>query len=292
MQTALTKLVGCRYPIIAGPMFLVSDETLTAAVCKTGATAAMPSLNWRTPELFREAVKKTKKLASNAPFGVNLIVNKANSRLDEDLQICVDEKVSYVITSLGNPKTVIEKMHSIGSKVFCDVTNLEYAKKVQGLGADAVIAVSSGAGGHAGSLSPLVLIPYLKKNISLPIIAAGGIACGTQIAAALVLGAEGVQLGTRFIASEEAKVSQDYKNAILKASPEDIILTTKISGTPAAVINTPQLEKALETASWNNVWSAGQSAGLIDKTLPVAQIIEKLVKDYSTCLKPSSSGEK
>ena len=285
MQTALTKLIGCSYPIIAGPMFLVSDETLTAAVCKTGATAAMPSLNWRTPELFREAVQKTKTLAGGAPFGVNLIVNKANSRLDEDLQVCVDEKVPYVITSLGNPKTVIEKMHSIGSKVFCDVTTLEYAKKVVALDADAVIAVSSGAGGHAGGLSPLVLIPYLKRNISIPIIAAGGIACGEQMAAALVLGAEGVQLGTRFIASDEAKVSLDYKNAILKAAPEDIILTTKISGTPAAVINTPQLEKALEKASWKDVWSAGQSAGLIEKVLPVAQIVEELMRDCNTHFK-------
>jgi nitronate monooxygenase len=284
MQTALTKLVGCRYPIIAGPMFLVSDETLTAAVCKTGATAALPSLNWRTPELFREAIQKTKKLSEGAPFGVNLIVNKANPRLKEDLDICVEENISFVITSLGNPKTVIEKMHSIGSKVFCDVTTLEYAQKVENLGADAVIAVSSGAGGHAGGLSPFVLIPYLKKNISLPIIAAGGIACGEQMAAALVLGAAGVQLGTRFIASEEAKVSLEYKNAILKAVPEDIILTTKISGTPAAVINTPQLENSLETASWKNVWSAGQSVGLIENILPVSKIVEDLIRNYKKTL--------
>ena len=285
METSLTKLIGCRYPIIAGPMFLVSDEMLTVSVCKTGATAAMPSLNWRTPELFRAAVQKTKALAGGAPFGVNLIVNKANPRLEDDLEICVQEKVPYVITSLGNPKNVIEKMHSIGSKVFCDVTTLEYAKKVESLGADAVIAVSSGAGGHAGGLSPLVLIPYLKRNISLPIIAAGGIACGEQMAAALVLGAEGVQLGTRFIASDEAKVSIDYKNAILKAAPEDIILTTKISGTPAAVINTPQLEKALENASWKDVWSAGQSAGLIEKVLPVAKIVEELMRECQTHFK-------
>jgi len=279
METALTKLLGCRYPIIAGPMFLVSDETLTAAVCKTGATAAMPSLNWRNAELFRAAIQKTKTLAEGAPFGVNLIVNKANPRIEEDLEICVEEKVPFIITSLGNPKNVIEKMHTVGSKVFCDVTTLEYAKKVEALGADAVIAVSSGAGGHAGSISPLVLIPYLKRNISIPIITAGGIACGEQMAAALILGAEGVQLGTRFIASQEAQVSTDYKKAILNAVPEDIIMTTKISGTPAAVIKTPQLEKAIENSSWKDVWSAGQSAGLIEEILPVSEIVEKLIRE-------------
>lgn len=279
METALTKLLGCRYPIIAGPMFLVSEETLTAAVCKTGATAAMPSLNWRNAELFRAAIQKTKTLAGGAPFGVNLIVNKANPRIEEDLEICVEEKVPFIITSLGNPKNVIEKMHTVGSKVFCDVTTLEYAKKVEALGADAVIAVSSGAGGHAGSISPLVLIPYLKRNISIPIIAAGGIACGEQMAAALVLGAEGVQLGTRFIASQEAQVSIEYKKAILNAAPEDIIMTTKISGTPAAVIKTPQLEKAIESSSWKDVWSAGQSAGLIEDILPVSEIVEKLIRE-------------
>jgi nitronate monooxygenase len=279
METALTKLVGCRYPIIAGPMFLVSDETLTAAVCKTGATAAIPSLNWRNPDLFRAAVQKIRKLAGDAPFGVNLIVNKVNPRLEEDLKICVEEKVPFIITSLGNPKIVIEKMHAIGSKVFCDVTTLEYAKKVEALGADAVIAVSSGAGGHAGSISPIVLIPYLKRNISIPIIAAGGISCGEQMAAALILGAEGVQLGTRFIASQEAQVSTEYKKAILNAAPEDIIMTTKISGTPAAVIKTPQLEKALEKSSWKDVWSAGQSAGLINEVMPVSEIVEGLIRD-------------
>jgi nitronate monooxygenase len=212
-------------------------------------------------------------------------------------------------------------MHEVGCKVFCDVTNLEYAKKVEGLGADGVIAVSAGAGGHAGPISPLVLLPYLKRHIKIPVIAAGGIATGEQIAAALILGAEGVQIGTRFIASTEAKVSQSYKDAITNSDPEDIVMTLKISGTPAAVIKTPYIEKigldlnpleklmykypqtkkymtiarhylgtkALEQAAgkttWKEVWSAGQGVGLIDDVIPAAEIVARLVDEYYTASK-------
>lgn len=315
ISTALTDLLGCSYPIIAGPMFLISDPELVSNVSNAGAVGAMPSLNWRTPELFREAVQDVKK-RTGKPFGVNLIVNLANKRQYPDLDICAEEKVPLVITSLGNPKEVIKRMHEVGGKVFCDVTNLEYAKKVQDLGADGVIAVSAGAGGHAGPISPLVLLPYLRKNLTIPVIAAGGIATGEQIAAALMLGAAGVQLGTRFIACTEAKVDAAYKQAILNAQPEDIVLTKKISGTPAAVINTPyvkkvglelnaiesflhhnpstkkymklvrsyigakMLEKAAAVPTWKEVWSAGQSVGLIDEILPAAEIVQKLVREY------------
>lgn len=316
LDTDLTRLLGCRYPIIAGPMFLVSDVDLVVAVSEAGGIGAMPSLNWRSPEEFREAVRQVKARTNN-PFGVNLIVNKANPRVAKDLEICVEEKVPLVITSLGSPQEVIQRMHAVGGKVFCDVTTLQYALKVQNLGADGVIAVSAGAGGHAGPISPMVLIPYLKENLKIPVIAAGGIATGRQLAAALVLGASGVQIGTRFIASKEAKVDSAYKNAILKSNPEDIVLTEKISGTPAAVINTPYiekqgltlnpiermllknpqtkkfmkmarvylgsklLEKAAAQPTWKEVWSAGQGVGLIRDIRPAAEIVEDLVREAS-----------
>jgi nitronate monooxygenase len=247
---------------------------------------------------------------------VNLIVNKSNPRQGGDLEICAEEGVPLVITSLGNPKEVIRRMHEAGGKVFCDVTNLEYAKKVEGLGADGVIAVSAGAGGHAGPTSPLVLIPHLKKHLKIPVVAAGGIATGAQIAACLLLGASAVQIGTRFIASEEAKVDEAYKRAILKAEPEDIVLTKRISGTPAAVIRTPYVEKlgldlnpleeflmknnltkkytkmarslwgahllkrAAQNTTWKEVWSAGQGVGLIEDVLPAAEILQRLMREY------------
>ncbi len=323
LPTALTRMLGVSYPIIAGPMFLVSDENLVSSVVKAGALAAMPSLNWRTPEAFRAAVREVKSRLGGAPFGVNLIVNKASPRASVDLEICAEEKVPFVITSLGSPKEVIRRMHEVGSRVFCDVTTFEYAQKVQDLGADAVIAVSSGAGGHAGPISPLVLIPYLKRRLKIPVIAAGGIATGEQIAAALLLGADGVQLGTRFIATTEARVSQGYKDAIVAAKPEDIVMTLRISGTPAAVIRTPYIDqvglelnpiekfllknpwtrkyakmarmlagsKALEKAAeasgkttWKEVWSAGQSSGLIEDVLPASEVVEKLMRECHEAL--------
>jgi nitronate monooxygenase len=275
----------------------------------------MPSLNWRTTEQFREAVR-TIKSRTTRPFAVNLIVNQANTRQTPDLAVCAEEKVPLVITSLGSPKETIRQMHAVGCKVFCDVTTLDYAKKVEDLGADGVIAVSQGAGGHAGPISPMVLVPYLKRHLSIPVVAAGGIATGEQMAAALILGAEAVQIGTRFIASREAKVEAGYKKAIVDSDPEDIVMTLKISGTPAAVINTPYiqkvgldlnpvekllykypqtkkymkmaryylgqkaLEKAAGTTTWKEVWSAGQGVGLIDDILPASEIVHRLVEEY------------
>jgi nitronate monooxygenase len=315
ISSPFTKLIGCRLPIIAGPMFLVSDENLVVAVSEGGGVGGMPSLNWRKAEDFQQAVRNVKNRTSN-PFAINLIVNKSNLRMLADLEICAEEKVPLLITSLGNPKEVIKTMHQVGGKVFCDVTNLEYAKKVQDLGADGVIAVSAGAGGHAGPTSPLVLLPYLKKHLQIPIVAAGGIATGTQMAACFLLGASAVQVGTRFIASKEAKVDKAYKEAILKSEPEDIVLTQKISGTPASVIKTPfvekmglhlnpiesylmkndltkkytkmarslwgafLLQKAAKSTTWKEVWSAGQGVGLIDEILSVEEILEEFTEEF------------
>jgi nitronate monooxygenase len=322
LNTSFTALIGCQYPIIAGPMFLVSDERLVAAVSNAGGVGGMPSLNWRTTGEFRAAVRRVKELTKK-PFAVNLIVNKSNFRAEADLQVCAEEGVPLVITSLGSPKETIRAMHMVGAKVFCDVTTLSYAKKVEDLGADGLIAVSAGAGGHAGPTSPLVLLPYLRKHSKLPIVAAGGIATGEQLAACLLLGASAVQIGTRFIASVEAKVDEAYKQAILKAEPEDIVMTKKISGTPAAVIKTKYIEKvglelnpiesylmkhdltkkytkmarslfgayllkkAAQSTTWKEVWSAGQGVGLIEEILPAADIVQNLVRECRASKVPS-----
>jgi nitronate monooxygenase len=315
IETDFTRMMGIKYPIIAGPMFLVSDEDLTAAVGNAGAIGGMPSLNWRTTDQFRQAIRNLK-AKSQAPFGVNLIVNKANPRQGPDLEVCVEERVPLIVTSLGNPQETIRRMHEVGGKVLCDVTDLKYALKVQDMGADGVVAVSQGAGGHAGPTSPLVLIPYLKRHLKIPVIAAGGISNGQQVAAALMLGASAVQVGTRFIATHEAKVDASYKNAIIKATPDDILMTKKISGTPVAVIKTPYtvkmgtelnfieswlhsnpktkkymkmlrsyigseaLRRAIVTPTWKEVWSAGQGVGLIDEVLPAAEVVSRMVREY------------
>jgi len=313
--TAFTELLACEYPIIAGPMFLVSNEDLVSSVSNAGGVGGTPSLNWRTTAEFGEALKKIK-AKTTKPYAVNLIVNKINPRVEADLDMCVREEVPLVITSLGNPKRVIERVHSYGGKVFCDVTDLKYALKVQDLGCDGVIAVSAGAGGHAGPTSPLVFIPYLKTKLKISVVAAGGIATGRQILAALVLGADAVQIGTRFIASTEAGVGDDYKRAVMTSEPDDIVLTRRISGTPASVINTPYikkegldlnpiekillknettkkymkiirtligqkaLEKAAHQTTWKTVWSAGQGVGLIRDILPCQEIVDRLMLEY------------
>ncbi len=315
IPTAFTEMMNIQLPIIAAPMFLVSNEDMVVEASEHGAIGTFPALNYRPIEKYREALQnirgRTKK-----PIGVNIIVNKSNTRQGEDLKWALEAGVDLFITSLGNPKDVIREAHKNGARVICDVTNLEFAMKVQDLGADGVIAVSQGAGGHAGPISPLVLIPWLKSRLKIPVIAAGGIAHGSGLAACLALGADAVSVGTRFIASREAGVDQAYKDAVVNATAEDIVMTSRISGTPAAVIRTPyidklgtdlpwivrelkenklskrfvvplihymgmkSLEEAASKPTWKTVWSAGQSVGLVDEILSVKEILQKMMNEY------------
>jgi nitronate monooxygenase len=315
IPTRITKMFDVQYPLIAAPMFLVSNDDIVVETCEAGGLGCFPALNYRPIEKYIEAMKNIR-ARTKKPFGVNIIVNKSNARQHQDLKYALEGGVNFFITSLGNPKEVIAEAHKNGAKVFCDVTNLQFALKVQELGADGVIAVAAGAGGHAGPLSPFALIPWLKSQLEIPVIAAGAIANGESMAAALCLGADAVSVGTRFIASKEAKVEEAYKQAIVRATPEDIVMTTKISGTPAAVIRTPYIEKsgtelnwalqilkdhpmtkkwatllihylgmrALENAAgsmtWKSVWSAGQSVGAVNEILSCREIVEKMVAEF------------
>lgn len=301
-------------------MFLVSNVDMVVSISEAGGVGTFPALNFRPKDNYLTALKTIKKRTSK-PIGVNIIVNQSNRRQTDDLRGALDHGVELIITSLGNPREVIKAAHQNGTKVFCDVTNLEHALKVEDLGADGLIAVSAGAGGHAGPISPLVLIPWLKSRIKIPLIAAGGVANGTTLAACLALGASGVSIGTRFIASTEAQVDPQYKKAILESTPEDIVLTSRISGTPAAVINTPFIQKqglsltpwlqllksqswskkwitslihalgmnALETAAtqptWKQVWSAGQSVGLVNDIKSCQEIIHQIINEYQKAVK-------
>ena len=319
IQTSFTEMMKIQYPIIGAPMFLVSNADMVVAISEAGGIGTMPSLNFRPEEKYTEVLKEIKS-RTKKPIGVNIIVNKSNTRAASDLKASLDHGVELFITSLGSPKEVIAEAHKNGAKVICDVVNLEHAKKVQDLGADGVIAVSTGAGGHAGPISPIVLVSWLQKKLEIPVIAAGGIADGATMASMITLGASAVSVGTRFIASKEARIEQAYKDAIVNSTPEDIVMTTRISGTPAAVIRTPYIDKigldlpwylkilknqkmtkkyivplihfmgskALEEAatgpSWKTVWSAGQSVGLIEDILSCSEIMEKLVREYEECL--------
>ena len=238
-----------EYPVIAAPMFLISNTKMTIAALNSGISGAFPALNYRTDAELRTAIE-TIKAASTKSFGINLIVNKSNPKYRKQLETLVDVKVPYIITSLGNPLEVIEKCKPLGIKVFCDVTDLKYAQKVEQLGADAVIAVNNRAGGHCGPTDPKTLITILKENCGLPIISAGGIGTGKDLAQVLEWGAAGASIGTIFIACEESDVSPEYKQAMIDYGEKDIVLTTKLSGSHLTVINTPYVQTIGTKANW------------------------------------------
>lgn len=309
----LFEALGAQYPILMAPMFLVTNTQMMVAALKSGITAAVPALNYRTDSALREAIGEIRR-QTDKPFGVNLIVNKSNIKYRQQLKTCAELRVGFIITSLGNPKETIELCKPLGIKVFCDVVDLLYAKKVADLGADAVIAVSSLAGGHSGNLKPEELVPMLKKQLPIPVISAGGIATSADLEQALGLGADGVSVGTAFIASVEAGVSEEYKQALVEYSAKDIILTKIISGTPLTVINTPYMqslgnnpsllnklmyknkflkkyikmliafrgmktiEHAASKATYKTVWVAGPSIEHIHKIRPVSEIVASLTK--------------
>lgn len=287
-DTAITRMLGIRYPLIGAPMFLISNVEMVVAIGEAGGMGAFPALNYRTSEQFRAAVREIKARTS-APLGVNLIL-LGNERLEADLAICFEEEVPVIITSLGNPAPVIRAAHARGIKVFCDVTNLKHALKCQAAGADAVVAVASGAGGHAGAISPFVLVPYLQRSLDIPVIAAGGISDGCGMAAALALGASAAYLGTRFIASTESPAPEAYKAMILEASPEDIEYTPEVSGHPANFLKSSLATlrangegadgKSLRPSAWKEVWSAGHGVGLIDEVKGCGEIVRTLMAEY------------
>lgn len=313
LQTAFTRQFHVCAPIIAAPMFLVSTTKLVTAVGNAGGVGTFPALNYRPVAEFKKAVQEIKK-RTNAPFGVNLIVQKSNRFQKEQLDVCLEEKVPLLITSLGSPKEVIKLAHQVGIKVYCDVVNLEHAQKVADCGADGLIAVGSGAGGHAGDISAFALIPYLVRKTKLPVVAAGSIVDGAGMAAAFSLGASAIYMGTRFIASVEAEVDEAYKQTIIQARCEDIINTDRVDGFPGNFILTPALKKlgleksvieeiasksqkikrwiALSRAarslfgspkskvSYKTIYSAGQGVGLIDRIKTVHEIIEDTLADY------------
>ncbi len=310
MKTALTEMLGIDLPIIMAPMFLVTNTEMIVSAAESGIAGCIPALNFRTIEDLEAGIKEIKSRTSR-PFGVNLIVNKSNVLAKKQLHKCLDLGVSFFITSLGSPEEVIRESKKHGIRVFCDVIEETYAKKVEDLGADGVIAVNSGAGGHRGHLPASILVPALKSTCRIPVISAGGVGTGAGILSVLALGADGLSIGSPFIATTEAGVTSEYKQACIDYGAEDIVVTTKLSGTPCTVINTPYvkkigtdqnfvegllnkhkhlkkyakmvtyykgmklLEKAAFSASYKTVWCAGSSIEFTEKIEPVRAIIER-----------------
>jgi len=311
-KLALSNLLHIKHPIIIAPMFLVSNEEMIISGTENGVAAAIPALNYRSTELLREGLKRMKAKAKG-PVGINLIVNASNIYVEEQLKICIEEGIDFFITSLGSPKKVIEAAQGKNIKVFCDVTDVEYAKKVEALGADAVIAVNNRAGGHAGRIDAKTLIKNIKGAISIPVISAGGVGTKKEMDELIAAGADGFSIGSVFIASNEAGVSPEYKQACVDYGEKDIVMTSKLSGTPCTVINTPyvneigtkqswlerflnknkrlkkwvkaltfyrgmkSLEKAAFSATYKTVWCAGPSIEHVKSIRSVKEIIDNLV---------------
>lgn len=241
--------MGIDKPFIMAPMFLVSNTDMIKAGLDSGVTGAIPALNYRTDAELRNAIAELKK-HSNKPFGINLIVNKSNPKYKSQLSTIVEVGVDFIITSLGSPEETIKQAKPKGIKVFCDVVDLKYAKKVEALGADAIIAVNNKAGGHAGPTDRDVLIKELIANVNIPVISAGGVSDNQSFQTSLDAGAAAVSVGTVFIASEEAGVSNEYKQACVDYGAKDIVMTSRMSGSPMTVINTPYVQKIGTKASF------------------------------------------
>ncbi|MDK2772509.1 MAG: nitronate monooxygenase [Flavobacterium sp.] len=313
-KSSLQELLQIKHPILMAPMFLVSNTKMVIEGMKHGIAGCIPALNYRTLEELQVAINELKAAkVDGGSFGFNLIVNKSNVKYKEQLRMLCDAQVDFIVTSLGSPEETIKEAHKAGVKVLCDVTDLAYAKKVESLGADAIIAVNNQAGGHRGDIDPESLIKLLNENTSIPVISAGGVSTKADVDKMLSYGAVGVSVGSPFIASLESGVSQEYKQACVDYGAKDIVMTERISGTPCTVINTPYVqkvgtkqpwierilnknkslkkwvkmfrfyigmkatEKAATEVTYKTVWVAGPSIENTKEILPVKDIIGKMV---------------
>ncbi len=295
-------------PLIASPLFIISNPDLVIAQCKAGVIGSFPALNARPAEVLEEwLIKITSELdAYNqanpdkpaAPFAVNQIVHGSNDRLQHDVELCVKYKVPIIITSLGARPELNEAVHSYGGITLHDIINNKFAHKAIEKGADGLIAVAAGAGGHAGTLSPFALIQEIRQWFDGPLILSGSIASGGAILAAQAMGADMGYVGSAFIATEEANADQAYKQMIVDSCADDIIYTNLVTGVHGNYLK-PSFVKAgldpdnLPTSdpskmnfgsdrkkAWKDLWGSGQGIGAIDKVLPAAELVARFKKEY------------
>jgi len=285
LETPLSRRLGLRYPFVAAPMFLISNKEMIVAAAEAGILGCMPSLNARTAEQLREDLTWIRSRTDRA-FGINLTIGLTPpERVAADMALCLEYEVPVILTSYGNPTKLVQEAHAHKRIVFHDVIGLAHGKKAAAAGVDGIIAVSAGAGGHAGRTSPFALIPWLKAELGVPIIAAGCISDGRQVVASLALGAELCYLGTRFIASTECGAVDAYKQRVVAATPDDLVYTDAVSGTPANFFAdtipkgmTP--EASPEGAKrWKDIWSAGQGVAQIHAVQSISDIVEALARE-------------
>lgn len=297
-----------RLPVIVSPMFLVSGTKIVIESCKNGIIGTFPSLNGRTKEDFERMLIEVTTTLKNwetenntkaAPFGVNIIVNKTNPRVMDDLALCKKYDVPLIITSLGAVKEVVDFVHGYGGLVFHDVIKKRHAEKAIEAGVDGIIAVCAGAGGHAGTANPFALVAEIRQFWSGTLVLAGSISTGQDIAAAQIIGADFAYMGTRFIGTKESLASENYKEMLIASSIEDIVYTSAVSGVNANFL-LPSIQKAdislnqkteedfsdLHGAkAWKDVWSAGQGTTTIEKVSSVKELTDTIYAEYKSAFK-------
>ena len=282
IETEFTGMLGIDYPIIGAPMFLISYEELVIAVAKAGGLGALPLPNFRTLDDLKTTLGKIRK-ATDKPIGVN-IHTSGKFEWKDQLALCLDAGVKFFITALGDPRLILDDVHANGGKVFADVASLKQGLKARDKGVDGLIAVASGAGGHCGTVPTHILVPYLKSKTGLPVIAAGGISTGAQMAAAMAVGACAVVVGTRLVATTESRAVPDYKKAVVAAGPGDIVCTARITDNPASWLaeSIKDFDERPEVGSkrWRDFWSAGQSVAQVEEIKSASEVVREMVTDY------------
>ncbi|CAN7552995.1 nitronate monooxygenase family protein [Pararhizobium sp. LjRoot235] len=299
-----------RLPVFAAPLFIISHPALTIAQCKAGVVGSFPALNARPEAQLDEWLAEiTEELAAHnarnpgkpaAPFAVNQIVHKSNKRLEHDLMLCVKYKVPIVISSLGAAPEVNAAIHSYGGIVLHDVINNRHANSAIRKGADGLIAVAAGAGGHAGTLSPFALVQEIRTWFDGPLLLSGAISTGGAVLAAQAMGADMAYIGSSFIATSEARASDAYKQMIVDSSAGDIVYSNYFTGIHgnylkasiiAAGMDPAQLPEAdpskmdFETATtgakaWKDIWGCGQGIGAVTEIVPVSSLVDRLAREY------------
>ncbi len=297
-------------PVIAAPMFIVSTPDLVIAECRAGVVGSFPSLNARPSGVFEEWLQRLRRelTGNDAPFAVNLIVHKTNQRLMEDLELCVKYEVPVIICSLGARPEVNEAIHSYGGIVFHDVINDEFAHKAIERGADGIVAVAAGAGGHAGTISPFALVQEIRAWFNGPLALSGAIAHGNSIAATRALEADFAYIGSPFIATREANAAEAYKQMIVDSTSKDILYSDVFSGIhgnyliPSIVAAGFDIAKLKTQAggsmdfgarvdetggakAWRDIWGSGHGIGAVQDIVPVAELVDRLAREYQAALK-------
>ncbi|WP_310628197.1 nitronate monooxygenase family protein [Limnohabitans sp.] len=310
MSRLPSVLQSLTFPVIASPLFIISNPKLLIAQCKAGVVGSMPALNARPAEQLEEwLIEITEALAAHnrehpdhpaAPFAINQIVHKSNDRLAHDMALCVKYKVPIIITSLGAREDINAAAHSYGGIVLHDVINNKFAKKAIEKGADGLIAVAAGAGGHAGVKSPFALIQEIREWFDGPVALSGSIATGGAILAAQAMGADLAYIGSAFIATEEARAADDYKQAVVDGSSDDIVLSNLFTGVHGNYL-APSIRKAgLDPEqlpesdpsrmnfgdgaqkAWKDIWGCGQGIGAVKAVVPAAELVARLKREYQT----------